>query len=102
MTISERISNKGYEIYQDMLEKEVLEGPIPSHIAIIMDGNRRYAKEHGKDVREGHLEGKDKDLLHRRQADDNTDVRYYRHHMPCFRYSLGHTHTRGIRRMNKA
>ena len=37
MTISERISNKGYEIYQDMLEKEVLEGPIPSHIAIIMD-----------------------------------------------------------------
>ena len=60
MTISERISNKGYEIYQDMLEKEVLEGPIPSHIAIIMDGNRRYAKEHGKDVREGHLEGKER------------------------------------------
>ena len=33
---------------------------IPSHIAIIMDGNRRYAKEHGKDVREGHLEGKER------------------------------------------
>lgn len=60
MTISEMISNKGYGIYQDLLEKEVLNGPIPSHIAIIMDGNRRYAKELGKEPREGHLAGKEK------------------------------------------
>jgi len=30
---------------------------IPSHIAIIMDGNRRWAKQHGKTVKEGHEAG---------------------------------------------
>lgn len=29
-------------------------GEIPTHIAIIMDGNRRWAKEHGFPVNEGH------------------------------------------------
>lgn len=33
-------------------------GPIPRHVAIIMDGNRRYAKKHGlSQVSSGHLEG---------------------------------------------
>jgi undecaprenyl diphosphate synthase len=30
---------------------------MPKHIAIIMDGNRRWAKEHGLDVKQGHKEG---------------------------------------------
>jgi len=30
---------------------------VPSHIAIIMDGNRRWAKKHGKTVYEGHQAG---------------------------------------------
>lgn len=30
---------------------------IPNHIAIIMDGNRRWAKEHGAEVAEGHKAG---------------------------------------------
>lgn len=30
---------------------------IPKHIGIIMDGNRRWAKEHDTAVRNGHLEG---------------------------------------------
>ena len=33
-------------------------GPIPKHVAIIMDGNRRYAKKRGfAHVSEGHFEG---------------------------------------------
>ncbi len=36
-----------------MLERENM----PSHIAIIMDGNRRWAKSHGLDPKQGHKEG---------------------------------------------
>lgn len=32
-------------------------GPIPQHIAFVMDGNRRYARGKGKQVHEGHGEG---------------------------------------------
>ena len=33
-------------------------GPSPRHIAIIMDGNRRYARKHGySDVLRGHADG---------------------------------------------
>ena len=32
---------------------------IPQHIAIIMDGNRRWAKEKGKETSEGHKAGAD-------------------------------------------
>jgi len=34
--------------------------PIPKHIAIIMDGNRRFAKEKGLNPKEGHKFGKQK------------------------------------------
>ena len=30
---------------------------VPKHIAIIMDGNRRWAKSHGLNVKLGHKEG---------------------------------------------
>ena len=30
---------------------------LPQHIAIIMDGNRRWAREHGLEVKQGHKEG---------------------------------------------
>ena len=43
MKIPSIVTNKTYEIYEEKLEKEVREGPIPNHIAIIMDGNRRSA-----------------------------------------------------------
>ena len=45
---------------EEQLEQEVITGPMPNHIAIIMDGNRRYAKELGLETREGHIAGKDK------------------------------------------
>ena len=32
-------------------------GPIPSHLALIMDGNRRFAKQKHKHVLHGHTEG---------------------------------------------
>ena len=32
---------------------------IPRHIAIIMDGNRRWAKEHGLPIKKGHKAGAD-------------------------------------------
>jgi len=32
-------------------------GPIPRHIAFVMDGNRRYARSHQKRVQEGHADG---------------------------------------------
>ncbi|KAK2172055.1 hypothetical protein NP493_997g01065 [Ridgeia piscesae] len=40
---------------------EVLKvGPIPRHIAVIMDGNRRFAKKKSLERSEGHLKGFDK------------------------------------------
>jgi len=32
-------------------------GPIPRHIAFVMDGNRRYARSHHKQIHEGHTQG---------------------------------------------
>ncbi len=41
--------------------KEIKEhGKIPTHIAVIMDGNRRFARQLGLDEGEGHIQGKDK------------------------------------------
>jgi hypothetical protein len=32
-------------------------GPIPHHVAFIMDGNRRYARDKGVNVVQGHVDG---------------------------------------------
>jgi ditrans,polycis-polyprenyl diphosphate synthase len=32
-------------------------GPIPRHVAFIMDGNRRYARDKGVKVIQGHVDG---------------------------------------------
>ncbi|MGC8912838.1 MAG: polyprenyl diphosphate synthase [Thermoplasmata archaeon] len=40
--------------------KEVKQYPLPQHIAIIMDGNRRFARELGLDPSLGHKLGRDK------------------------------------------
>jgi tritrans,polycis-undecaprenyl-diphosphate synthase [geranylgeranyl-diphosphate specific] len=37
----------------------IKQSPPPNHIAIIMDGNRRWAKKMGLDVTQGHLAGRD-------------------------------------------
>jgi len=42
-------------VYERLLERELSE--TPSHVAVIQDGNRRYAREQGADKTEGHREG---------------------------------------------
>ena len=38
----------------DLLEKIRAKNNVPEHVAIIMDGNRRWAKQNGIDVQNGH------------------------------------------------
>lgn len=58
--ISRVIANTAYQTYEKRLLKEVQEAPVPKHVAIIMDGNRRFAREFGLRPLEGHAKGKDK------------------------------------------
>lgn len=48
------LSRPVYEIYEKRLEKLVLKNEIPRHIAIIMDGNRRFARKLGLEEFQGH------------------------------------------------
>ena len=41
------------------MENEIKSGDIPNHIAIILDGNRRWAKKHLAMTKEGHWKGAD-------------------------------------------
>ncbi|MFC6725382.1 polyprenyl diphosphate synthase, partial [Halobium palmae] len=43
--------------YERLLHREGEVGEGPGHVAIIMDGNRRYAREHGDDAPDGHRAG---------------------------------------------
>jgi len=58
--ISRVISSTAYQTYEKRLLKEVLSRPVPHHVAIIMDGNRRYAKDFGLMITEGHDKGRQK------------------------------------------
>lgn len=60
MPISDLLTNRAYSTYESKLRKEVLENPVPEHIAIIMDGNRRFAEERGEEKEEGHRLGSEK------------------------------------------
>lgn len=47
-----------YFVYERLLQKEIKKGVAPTHLGIILDGNRRYAREMGfEDVSAGHREG---------------------------------------------
>ncbi len=52
------------EALREATERRLLElvrgSAVPRHLAIIMDGNRRFASAHGMLVSEGHVKGKDK------------------------------------------
>ncbi len=50
-----------YRIYERHLLREVQRHPMPRHIGLILDGNRRYARELGlQDPLAGHRIGADK------------------------------------------
>lgn len=58
--ITGMFADKAYQEYEKRLLKEVQEGKAPNHLAIIMDGNRRFAQELGLGKTEGHLKGRGK------------------------------------------
>ncbi len=60
MPLSNILTDRVYSAYESKLRKEVLDCPVPNHIAIIMDGNRRYAEERGAPREEGHRLGSEK------------------------------------------
>ena len=50
-----------YRAYAARLRAEVLARPVPNHVALIMDGNRRWAREVGlRGITSGHQHGADK------------------------------------------
>ncbi len=48
-----------YRLYSKKLEKEILNGSMPNHIALILDGNRRWAKRNLSFTKTGHFRGAD-------------------------------------------
>jgi tritrans,polycis-undecaprenyl-diphosphate synthase [geranylgeranyl-diphosphate specific] len=48
-----------YRFYENRLSWQVEDGPIPGHIGIILDGNRRWAQGRNYSRQEGHAHGAD-------------------------------------------
>ena len=49
-----------YNLYERRLESQIVKNSLPNHIAIILDGNRRWAKYNFMGIRKGHFKGADK------------------------------------------
>lgn len=60
VTISSAITEGVYRAYETRLQNEIKQSPVPRHVAVIMDGNRRFAESLGLDPAQGHLMGRDK------------------------------------------
>ncbi|MEM0158267.1 MAG: polyprenyl diphosphate synthase [Thermoplasmataceae archaeon] len=60
MRLADRIGSLTSEVYEKVLLEEIKKNPVPNHIAIITDGNRRYARSLGLPDSEGHVRGKEK------------------------------------------
>jgi short-chain Z-isoprenyl diphosphate synthase len=42
-----RMWNFLYQCYEQRLRRQIGAGSLPEHVGLILDGNRRYAREHG-------------------------------------------------------
>jgi len=58
MRVARRFLSPVYKIYEKRLERQIKGGQVPNHLAVIMDGNRRYAEDLGILPHEGHVKGK--------------------------------------------
>ena len=56
--LARKVVSPIYAVYQRRLESQVKNSEVPNHLAVIMDGNRRYAESAGLLPHEGHLKGK--------------------------------------------
>ena len=56
--IARKFLSPVYKLYERRLLRQVRKGPVPKHLAVIMDGNRRYAESLGLAPYEGHVVGK--------------------------------------------
>ena len=56
--LSKLLSDAAYHAYENQLLQQVKGHKIPRHVAIIMDGNRRFAAEIGLTALEGHEKGR--------------------------------------------
>ncbi len=55
--IRQSAHNSLYKAYELLLTREVMSYPMPQHVAIIQDGNRRYADKIGEPRFNGHIYG---------------------------------------------
>jgi tritrans,polycis-undecaprenyl-diphosphate synthase [geranylgeranyl-diphosphate specific] len=55
-----RVLRPVYKLYEKYLWMQIENGPLPRHVGIIPDGNRRWAREKGLQVFEGHYFGYEK------------------------------------------
>ncbi|TAK81154.1 MAG: di-trans,poly-cis-decaprenylcistransferase [Dehalococcoidia bacterium] len=50
-----------YRVYERQLDRAIRRGPLPQHVGVILDGNRRFARKAGlSEVTDGHRRGADK------------------------------------------
>ena len=53
----ELLTDWSAKVLRDLLLGALRQGPVPQHIAFVMDGNRRYARSRKQEVVEGHSAG---------------------------------------------
>ena len=46
-----------YKLYESVLSRSIKNGELPKHVAIILDGNRRWARRKSIERVIGHIEG---------------------------------------------